>query len=189
MNPIATERLIIRNWRAGDEDVFHRINSDPEIMRFFPFRRSRAEAVALMEELRASIDARGFGFTAVETRHEGKAVGFVGLNAVANLPTLADGAIEIGWRLVPEAWGKGYASEAAQALLAHGFDRLKLSEIVAFAVEANAPSIAVMKRIGMSADPERDFDHPRVPATHPELVRHVVYGMMASRWAESQGAA
>jgi len=76
---------------------------------------------------------------------------------------------------LPEHWHKGFATEAAHALLSYGFDILKLDEIVSFAVQNNLPSIAVMQRIGMTAEPERNFDHPRVPDSMPHLKRHVFF--------------
>jgi RimJ/RimL family protein N-acetyltransferase len=67
-------------------------------------------------------------------------------------------------------------------MLRLGFEQRNLAEIVAFAVAANRRSTAVMKRIGLRRDPSRDFDHPRVPETHPHLKRHVVYAMTAEEW-------
>lgn len=61
--------------------------------------------------------------------------------------------------------------------MAYGFDTVGAEEIVAFAVPENAPSIAVMKRLKMVADPSRDFDHPRVPDEHAALKLHVVYSL------------
>ena len=82
--------------------------------------------------------------------------------------------MEIGWRLAREAWGHGYASEAARALLKEGFERLNLPEIVAYTAESNLRSRAVMERVGMRRDVSRDFDHPALAKDHP-LRRHVVY--------------
>lgn len=182
MKPIATERLMIRNWEERDRDLFHRINSDPEVMAFFPFRRTWAESDALFERLRAGIARDGFGFTALELRATGECIGFAGLSTVDALPTIADGSVEIGWRLAPDYWGKGYVTEAAEALLAHAFEDMGLEDVVSFAVWTNRRSTAVMKRIGMRPDPARDFDHPRVPDTHPHLKRHVVYRITREDW-------
>ena len=57
-----------------------------------------------------------------------------------------------------------------------------MEEIVSFAVTDNHRSTAVMKRIGMAHDPARDFDHPRIPDTHPQLKRHVPYAVIADKW-------
>ena len=177
-----TPRLIIRNWRADDLDLFHQINSDERVMEFFPFRLKRIEAREKMETLRSSIENTGFGFFAIERRSDHRPIGFAGLAQANVYPCLPQNAVEIGWRLGYEYWGNGYASEAARSLLATGFDDRGLAEIVSFAVAHNARSTAVMKRLGMVPDPKRDFDHPRVPDTHPRLKRHVLYSMSADGW-------
>lgn len=175
MTPLRTERLILRNWETRDRDLFHLINSDDQVMEFFPMRRNRAEADAMMDRLAAAIDRNGFGFAAVEIAETGDVAGFCGLHLVSNVPTVADGMIEIGWRLAPQFWGMGFVTEAARQWLDYGFDALGLERIVSFAVADNHRSTAVMRRIGMSARPELDFDHPTVPDTHPQLKPHVVY--------------
>jgi RimJ/RimL family protein N-acetyltransferase len=83
-------------------------------------------------------------------------------------------AVEMGWRLIPEAWGDGLATEGAKAALAWGFDHIDAPEFIAFTAETNLKSQAVMRRVGMVSDPSRDFDHPRLAPDHP-LRRHVVY--------------
>jgi len=182
MKPIRTERLILRNWEERDRALFHRINSDERVMEFFPFRRNRAEADAKLDEFRTEIERVGFGWTAAEVATSGACIGFVGLHGTGHIPTLPAGGVEIGWRLAPEFWGKGYVSEAARAWLAFGFEALGLDEIVSFAVSDNTRSTAVMERIGMRRDRARDFDHPGVPDSHPELKRHVFYAISRDHW-------
>ena len=186
MTPLRTERLILRNWQDSDRALFHRINSDDLVMEFFPFRRDRAESDAMMDRLKAWIDANGYGFAAIELAATGACIGFCGLyrddGLHAFFPT---GTVEISWRLAPGFWGQGYVSEASRAWLAFGFETLGLGEIVSFAVTDNRRSTAVMERLGMRRDAASDFDHPRVPDTHPQLVRHVVYRLNREDWANS----
>lgn len=182
MKPSETERLIIRNWEDQDRDLFFEINSDDRVMAFFPFRRDRAQSDEFMDRIRAEIATRGYGFAALELKETGETIGFAGLMPTGIVPSLAEGCVEIGWRLAPRFWGKGYATEAAERLLAFGFEVLELPEIVSFAVWNNHASTAVMRRIGMVADPAGDFDHPNVPDTHPHLKRHVLYRLDASAW-------
>ena len=107
MTPIRTERLLLRNWEERDRDLFHRINSDDRVMEFFPFRRSRAEADALMDRMREEIARDGYGWTAAEIAATGECIGFIGLHQVEIPGLAAAGTCEIGWRLAPEFWGKG----------------------------------------------------------------------------------
>ncbi|OHV78083.1 GNAT family N-acetyltransferase [Ensifer sp. LCM 4579] len=184
-----TERLRIRNWRESDRDLFAEINSDPKVMEFFPFRRSRLEADALLDRLSRTIEETGFGFFALALRDSDAPIGFCGLASTDLEPHLPAGTIEIGWRLAVRHWGKGYVTEAARTLLAYGFADKNLGEIVSFAVPANTRSTAVMQRLGMRPDPARDFDHPRVSDTHRHLKRHVLYAITADEWARQAGRA
>jgi ribosomal-protein-alanine N-acetyltransferase len=95
--------------------------------------------------------------------------------------------VEVDWRLAREAWGEGFATEAARAALDFGFEVLGLDEIVSFTVPANARSRAVMERLGMRRDVEGDFDHPRLPQGHP-LQRHVLYRLTAEVWRARRAA-
>ncbi|SOE17547.1 RimJ/RimL family protein N-acetyltransferase [Hoeflea halophila] len=182
MNPLSTQRLILRNWQDQDGDLFHLINSDDKVIEFFPMRRSRAEADAMMDRIAAGIAKNGFGLAAIEIAESGEVAGFSGLHITDGLPVAEDGAIEIAWRLAPQFWGKGYASEAARRWLDYGFAELGLERIISFAVYNNHRSTAVMRRIGMRARPDLTFDHPKVPDTHPQLKRHVFFEMLADDW-------
>lgn len=182
MTILETERLIVRNWRDADRDLFFEINSDPAVMAFFAFRRDRKEADAFFDHLRSLIAETGFGFYALERKDNGETIGFSGLARTDLAPHIPLGTVEIGWRLVERHWKRGFASEAAAALLRYGFDQLKLDEIVSFAVQNNNRSTAVMERIGMTRDADGDFDHPRVPDTKPHLQRHVLYRMTSPQW-------
>lgn len=180
MIPIRTERLILRNWEERDRDLFHRINSDDRVMEFFDFRRDRKTADAVMDKMREEISRDGFGWTAAELAASGECIGFIGLHRVEMPGLAADGICEVGWRLAPEFWGKGFASEGAAALLDFGFRELDLQEIISFAVWSNLRSTAVMERLGMRRDPTADFDHPRV--LDPRLKRHVLYRLKREDW-------
>ena len=182
-----TQRLVIRNWRKGDEELFYHINSDAKVMEFFATRRDRQQSIELMQLLMKWISETGYGFYAVEKKADGEPIGFAGLSLPKLEPHLPEGTVEIGWRLGADHWGNGYATEAAEALLQFGFEQRGLDEIVSFAVEDNVRSTAVMKRIGMRPDPARDFDHPSVPDTHPHLRRHVLYAITNNEWRCRQG--
>jgi RimJ/RimL family protein N-acetyltransferase len=158
---LTTDRLLLRHWRDSDLDPWAAMNADPEVREFFPTVLTRDESAASMARFQTDLERRGYGWWAVEVRATGEFVGFTGLDPVDDgLPFTG---IEIGWRLARSAWGHGYASEAARAVLAYGFDALELPEILAITAVGNVRSQAVMRRIGMTRDPADDFDDPGVP--------------------------
>jgi RimJ/RimL family protein N-acetyltransferase len=184
-NLLTTERLILRQWQESDRDAFARLNADPVVRQFFPSVQTREESDADAARIQNAIEARGWGFWAVEVRGGAPFIGFVGLSVPgfeAHFTSPRAPCVEIGWRLLKEHWGKGYASEAATACLRFGFEKLTLQEIVAFTVPLNERSRAVMTRIGMSRDPADDFDHPKLEPGHP-MRRHVLYRMRREDWA------
>jgi RimJ/RimL family protein N-acetyltransferase len=182
MKLLETKRLILRNWYETDRDLFHEINSDEQVMQFFPMRRNRYQADQMMDYVRDGVTENGYGFTPLELKKTGECLGFCGLHICGPELNLPSGTVEIGWRLSPRYWGQGYATEAALKWLEYGFIKLDLDEIVSFAVHNNFASIAVMKRIGMHADPKRDYDHNGVPDKMPELKRHVFYAISKQQW-------
>jgi RimJ/RimL family protein N-acetyltransferase len=179
---IETERLILRRWRLRDRVPFAALNADPAVMAHFPKVLTRAESDALVGRLEDRWAADGIGFAAVERKADGVFVGMVGLARIHFAGAPLDGGVEVGWRLAREHWHQGYATEAARGWIAHGFEDLGLEEIVAFTVPANAASQAVMARLGMRADPARDFEHPALSEGHP-LRLHVLYALARTNWA------
>ncbi len=173
MTDLRTPRLLLRSWRDADLPAFAALNADAEVRRWFPGTLTRAESDAQAARLQEHIAAHGFGLWAVEVPGVQPFIGFVGLLHVRFSAPFTP-AVETGWRLAREHWGRGYATEAARAALAHGFGPLALPEVVAFAVPGNGASRRVMERIGMRHDPADDFDHPGMPEGTP-LRRHVLY--------------
>ena len=173
-----TPRLHLRLWRDEDLPLFAAMNADPRVMEFFPKPLDRAESDALATRIRHGFVRRGFGFWAVEVPGVADFIGFVGLS-VPSFETHFTPCVEIGWRLAREHWGRGYATEAARAVLEFGFQQRALEEIVSFTVPANLRSRSVMERIGMTHSPSDDFDHPALPEGHP-LRRHVLYRLTRS---------
>jgi RimJ/RimL family protein N-acetyltransferase len=174
---LRTERLLLRQWRDDDLDAFAELNADPEVMRHFPRTLSRAESDALAAQQKRLIAERGWGLWAVDAP-EGF-IGFVGL-AEPRFEAHFTPAVEVGWRLAQNGWGKGYASEAARAVVGFGFDELRLDEIVSFTYVGNDRSRRVMERIGMTRDPADDFQHPVLPEGH-RLRHHVLYRLRRSQ--------
>jgi RimJ/RimL family protein N-acetyltransferase len=170
---LRTERLLLRGWREADLAHFAALNADPRVMAHFPSTLSRAESDAFVRRIQAHFAEHGFGLWAVEIPGACPFAGFAGLS-VASFPAPFTPCVEAGWRLAHHLWRRGYATEAARAALAFGFERAGLDEVVSFTAEGNAASRRVMERLGMRRDPSGDFDHPSVPEGH-RLRRHVLY--------------
>jgi RimJ/RimL family protein N-acetyltransferase len=170
---LRTDRLRLRRWRDSDLAPFAVLNADPAVMEFFPTPLTRRESDAMVERIEGTFDARGFGLWAVEEVATGSFAGYVGLwPATFDAPFTP--ATEVGWRLAQAYWGQGYATEAARAAAADGFERLGLAEIVSFTAAINRRSRRVMEKLGMTHDAADDFDHPALPREH-RLRRHVLY--------------
>jgi len=170
---LSTARLLLRRWRLEDRQPFAALNADPAVMEHFPATLSRAESAALAGRIETHFDRHGFGLWAVEIPGVAPFAGYVGLS-IPSFQAHFTPAVEVGWRLARDCWGKGYATEGARAALGFGFERLGLKEIVSFTVPANLRSRRVMERIGMTHTPSDDFDHPLLAEDHP-LRRHVLY--------------
>jgi RimJ/RimL family protein N-acetyltransferase len=170
---LRTERLLLRRWRQSDRDAFVALNSDPAVMEYFLSTLTRVESDALADRIETEFVKRGYGLWAVEVPGLSQFIGYVGL-AYHDFPARFTPAVEIGWRLDRPFWGQGFATEAAKAAVADGFERARLDEIVSFTATINLRSIRVMHKLGMTRDPADDFDNPRVPEGH-RLRRHVLY--------------
>ena len=175
---LRTERLRLRRWRSDDRKPFSELNTDPEVMEFFPAALSRAASDAFVDGIENTFDELDMGRWAVEIADRAEFIGFVGLSP-ATFEAHFTPAIEVGWRLAKQYWGQGFAPEAARAAVSDGFDRLGLEEIVSFTAATNLNSRRVMEKIGMSHDLDGNFDHPSVAHGDP-LRRHVLYRLEAS---------
>lgn len=173
---IETERLILRPWRDQDRAPLAAILGDAHVRRFYPRLATRADVDAAIDKALAQIAEHGFSFEAVERKSDGAMLGLLGIAPIGEpLRSALRGqpAVEIGWQLDKQCWGQGYAPEAAGAWLAHAWS-IDLPEVVAFTAAQNLPSQRVMEKIGMTRDPDGDFDHPALAEGH-ELRRHVLY--------------
>ena len=133
---------------------------------------NREESDALVERFEDEHSRRGFCPWSVEEQESGAFIGFVGLHEVPDELAFAP-AIEVGWRLAREFWGRGYATEAAASSLGFAFEQLNVDEVVSMTSELNERSRRVMERLGMHRDPHDDFEHPKLPEGH-RLRAHVL---------------
>lgn len=172
MTYFQSERLFFRNWEDSDKDAYIRLVSDSKIMEFFPKPLCESEAIGEMYYLDDKLTEKGYGIWAVGLLSNNQIIGRIGLKDV-DFEAFFAPSIEIGWRLLPEFWGQGYASEAAKRIIEWAIKEKKIcKEIVSFAVKDNINSQKVMQSIGMSYQGE--FLHPFVDAHHP-LSRHILY--------------
>ncbi|WP_426165179.1 GNAT family N-acetyltransferase [Sandarakinorhabdus sp. DWP1-3-1] len=171
---IETPRLFIRDWRDSDREPFAAMNADPAVREHLGPTQTRAETDAVIDRLVAVAADHGHTFWALERRDDARFLGFCGLKiAPENIPGI-EGAIEIGWRLARDAWGAGYAREAAAACLDWGFANLFDDRIIAITTPANTRSWGLMLRLGMVRRHDLDFAHPALAADDP-LSAHVTY--------------
>ena len=169
---LKTDRLLLRQWQSEDYPPFARLNNDPIVMAYYPSVLTEPESNALAEKIKDLISQRGWGLWAVELKLNKQFIGFVGLHIPdASLP--ASPCVEIGWRLDKSSWGKGYATEAANAALTYAFETLHLDEVVSFTSVSNNKSRAVMERLNMT-NTQENFEHPILPEGH-KLREHVLY--------------
>lgn len=156
---IKTKRLGLRNWHVRDLDNLLEMNSDPEVMRYFPSTQDRNSCRDFIERMNTTFTNLGYCYFAVELKSEKKFIGFVGL-ASQDYGEAGGQFTDIGWRLMKPYWNKGFAKEAASACLDYGFNVIGLKEIKAVAPKVNLPSIALMKRLGMQL--EKEIIHPKL---------------------------
>lgn len=179
---LRTPRLLMRQWGEADNAPFAALNADPEVMAHFPWTLTADESRALAYRYAARLEVDGYGIWAVEVLESGAFIGFVGL-ARPTWESAFTPCTEIGWRLSREAWGHGYATEAARAALQVAFTHVDLDEVVSFTAVGNLRSRAVIERLSMRRDAGGDFDHPRVAQGHPTR-RHVLYRLTAAAWGD-----
>jgi RimJ/RimL family protein N-acetyltransferase len=149
-------------------------------MEFMPALLSPEESDRFVDRIEEHFEHYGFGLFAAELLEDHAFIGFVGLAVPAfDAPFMP--AVEIGWRLAADSWGRGLATEGARAVLLHAFEDLELPGVVSFTTPQNRPSRRVMEKLGMVHDPGGDFDHPKLPEGHA-LRRHALYRLDRESW-------
>ena len=179
-----TERLVLRDWRADDWEDFWRHCNTPAVMRWLGGVADAQTQVGAQERLEGYRRDHGHTFWVCERKEDGghlsgEMLGFCGLKRSNVEGESVFGMMEVGWRLREDAWGRGYAKEAAIASLDLGFDRFGGEEIVALTVPGNTASWGLMERLGMTRRAELDFTDPR---WGPELNPTIVYAITAGQW-------
>jgi RimJ/RimL family protein N-acetyltransferase len=147
VNTIFTERLILREYTEDDAPAFFRLNSDPQVMRYVPDQPMQSVEQArqvLVSHPLTDYRERGYGRFACVLKDTGEHIGFSGLKYIPEI-----GGVDLGFRFLPAYWGKGLATEAAEASLRYGFEKLNLEQIIGLAEPENHASIRVLEKVGM----------------------------------------
>jgi RimJ/RimL family protein N-acetyltransferase len=180
---LETARLILRDWREEDRAPFLAHTNTPAVMRWLGGVAEAPTVEAAFARLEDYRQQYGFTFWVVERKRDGgplagELLGFCGLKR-ANLKPGPIGDVEIGWRLREDAWGRGYAREAALAALDLAFTRFDAPHVVALTVVENTASWGLMERLGMRRREDLDF-RAKDEAAWAENV--IVYDLTRAAW-------
>ncbi|NOQ72201.1 MAG: GNAT family N-acetyltransferase [Crocinitomix sp.] len=166
-----SERLGFRNWKLSDHEPFAKLNSDPEVMEFFPKLLTPEESSAMIERMQKTFEELGYTFFAVDILERSQFIGFIGIIR-ATFDAFFTPCYEIGWRLQKSSWNQGFATEGTLACLNYGFNVLNMKTIHSITAVINNKSEHLMKKVGM--EKIGVFDHPKLANNDP-LKPHVVY--------------
>jgi len=176
--PIVTERLLVRPFSSDDFDGLFGMFGREDVSRYLNWEpMDREQAAALLERRlsQTALREEGDGLAlAVEEIATGRFVGEV----ILRLLSAENRQGEIGWSLHPSAQGRGFATEAARALLRLGFEDLRLHRIIAECDPRNEASLRVMDRLGM----RREAHHLDARWLKGEWVGSIVYAMLEGEW-------
>lgn len=173
-----TDRLILRDWREEDWPFFWEGTNTPGVMRWLGGVCDGAKRDAAQQRLLSYDREHGHTFWCVERRGDGAILGFCGLKR-SNQSGGPLGMMEVGWRLREDAWGRGYAKEAATASLDLAFDRFDAEEVIAMTVQRNTASWGLMERLGMRRRDDLDFDNAEFDKEDPVII---VYSADRASW-------
>ncbi len=173
-----TDRLLLRDWRAEDWPVFWEATNTPAVMRWLGGVQDAAARAAGEARIEGYRRDHGHTFWVVERKDDSALLGFCGLKR-SNQPGGPQGIMEVGWRLRENAWGQGYAKEAATASLALAFDRFGADEVIALTVQGNTGSWGLMLRLGMERRADLDFDSADFGSEDPRII---AYGISQDQW-------
>ena len=181
-----TQRLILRDWREEDWPRFWELTNTPDVMRWLggvASAETKAAARARLESYRAKF---GHTFWVLERKGDGghlsgEMLGFCGLKRANVEGTPVFDMVEVGWRMREDAWGHGYAKEAAIASLNLAFDRFDAEQVIALTVDGNAASWGLMRRLGMTRREDLDYVDANWPAEFNPTIVHLI---TAQEWAQ-----
>jgi len=182
---LETERLVLRDWQGdADWEEFFRVTNTPAVMRWLGGTFDEQGRTKQRDRVEGCRARNGFCFWAVERKEDGALLGFCGLKRADAPGSTVTGEVEIGWRLREDAWGRGYAKEAATAALTAAFDDFGAEDVVALTVADNTASWGLMLKLGMRR--REDLDYPDERYEHPWRDT-VVYSIDRATWESRDG--
>jgi RimJ/RimL family protein N-acetyltransferase len=175
---LETERLVLRDWHDEDWAPFFEHTNTENVMRWLGGVMDAAAREKMRARLGSYRDDHGHSFWVVERKHDGghlagEMLGFCGLKK-ANQAGGPSGDFEVGWRFREDAWGRGYAREAAEASLRTGFELYGAPHIIALTVAGNTGSWGLMKRLGMQRREDLDFFSTDFIREGEDIIVHVI---------------
>jgi RimJ/RimL family protein N-acetyltransferase len=178
-----TERLRLRTWSEADKAEFVRVTNTPAVMRWLGGVQGEQAMAAAFERIDGYHSEFGHTLWVVERKSDQALLGFCGLKRVNSPGATCPGDVEVGWRLREDAWGRGFAKEAAIASLELAFGRFGAPHVVALTVAGNADSQGLMERLGMRRRADLDFIDERFG---PELNPSMVWRIEAGDWPHAR---
>lgn len=168
-----SSRLGFRTWIDDDIQPMTLLNSDKEVMEFFPFLPSKKQTIEFIRRMQNQFLEHGFCYFAVDHLATNRFIGFIGFS-MQNFDSDFTPCVDIGWRINKNYWGKGLATEGALESIKYANKHLQLNRIYSMASKTNAKSIKVMEKIGMTYI--KDFEHPKLRG-NPGLKKCVLFAI------------
>jgi [ribosomal protein S5]-alanine N-acetyltransferase len=146
-----TDRLILRELLPTDEDSMFELDSNPEVHKYLGNQpvKSIDEIRMTIQSVRQQYIDHGIGRWAVVEKSSGEFVGWSGLKLIKELTNNHINFYDVGYRLIPKFWGKGYATESARASLKYAFEEMYLNEVFGIANIANIKSRKALEKSGL----------------------------------------
>ncbi len=156
LNPIETSRLILRPLEKNDAERLFLLDSNPEVMKYVgQLVLSKAEeSEKVIEKIQQQYAENGIGRYAVVEKESGLLIGWSGLKLFTGKINNHENFYELGYRFLPEFWGKGYATESSKAFLDAGFNVMNLKVIYAYAHSRNDASNHTLQKLGFQKTSE-----------------------------------
>ncbi|UWX60886.1 GNAT family N-acetyltransferase [Chryseobacterium oranimense] len=147
---IETQRLILRKLEEKDVERMFLLDSNPEVMKYLgvPVLTEQSESLNVIRMIQKQYEENGVGRLAVIEKEAGLLIGWSGLKLLTEEINGYKNVLDLGYRYLPESWGKGYALEAAEASLELGFHQMKAEIIYAHAHSGNERSNHILKKLG-----------------------------------------